>query len=63
VIEVDERIGLPKLLTQLLAGNDVPTPSQQQYQDVERTAAKFEQPTLLPQLTGAAVDLEKAKPV
>jgi hypothetical protein len=63
MIEVDECVGLPQLLAQFLAADDIPSSSEEEHEDVERTAAQFELPALLSQFACAAVDLEKTKPV
>jgi hypothetical protein len=38
MIEVDECIGLPELLAQLVAADDIPASGQEQHQNVEGTA-------------------------
>jgi hypothetical protein len=58
VIEVHERVGLPQLLAQFLAGDHISTSCQEEEKDVEGTSPKLELAALLSQLARAAVNLE-----
>ena len=63
MIEIDERVGRPELLAQLVAADDVAGPLEQEQQDIERPAAEAERPPLFAQLTGPRVGFEEAESI
>ena len=63
MVEVDEGVGGPELLPQLVPRNDVAAPVEQEQKDVERSAAQFDGAALLSELARWAVDLEQAETI
>ncbi len=61
-IEVDERVGGPKLLTQLFPGYELARTLQQQREDLERLFLEFDSDAVLAELGGTKIRLINAKP-
>ena len=63
VIKIDESVGGPEFGVELLAGNYIARPFDQHSQDLKRLARKPKPNTILPQLPGSEVQLERTKAV
>jgi len=62
VIEVDERVGRPQRLAELLPGHDLVGPRQERDEDPERPLLEADPGAAPPQLTGVEVGLEHPEP-
>ena len=61
VLEIDESIISPNLLAQFIAADDMVGAFEQGHQDLERLLLDLDPDTMLPQLSGYAVNFEGAK--
>jgi hypothetical protein len=61
VFEVNECVSGPKLLAELVAGDNVAGTPQQDFEHIERLAAKPQLCTLLAQFTRPGIEFEHAK--
>ena len=61
VLEVDECLGRPQSLPQLLAGNELAGTIQQRLEHLKRLFGKTDPDAALPQLAGPQIQLERAK--
>ena len=61
VIEVDESVGGPELLLQLLAGDDLAGAVEQESQDLERLSLEAEPHAILAQFPGGEIELEDSE--
>ena len=61
-IEVDERVGGPKLLTQFFPGYELARTLQQQREDLERLFLEFDSHAVLAKLGSTKIRLKNAKP-
>ncbi len=62
MLEVNEGIGRPELLLQFLAGDYLPRPLQQEFQDSQRLALNADFGPLPSQLSRGDIQFENAEP-
>lgn len=58
MIEVDEGVGWPELLAQLIAANHIPASAQKKQKYVEGSTTELDDSALLPQLASPAFRLK-----
>jgi hypothetical protein len=62
VVEVDERVGGPNLISQLFAGHDLSRPLEKNPEDLYRLALNGKTNPAVAQLAGGQIQLERTKP-